>query len=87
MNAAIADSILALTSTADAAARGAGGWMGEFDGPDNEIENTADFYEMIAAYGLNKHGEDNPTWAQAMKSDKSNQWRDAARSESKTSND
>eukprot|EP00965_Chrysotila_dentata_P120470 3983699-Pleurochrysis_carterae.AAC.1 len=73
MNAAIADSILALTSTTATAPRDAGG-VEELDCPDHEIENTTDFYEMcdaeaIAAYGLKVHGEDNPTWAQAMKSD------------------
>eukprot|EP00965_Chrysotila_dentata_P176850 5840907-Pleurochrysis_carterae.AAC.4 len=60
--------------------------MEELDCPDHKIENTADFCEMcdaetIAAYGLKVHGNDNPTWAQAMKSDESNQWRDAARTE------
>eukprot|EP00965_Chrysotila_dentata_P092765 3062703-Pleurochrysis_carterae.AAC.1 len=32
-------------------------------------------------YGVKAHGDDNPRWAQAMKSDEANNWRDAARSE------
>eukprot|EP00965_Chrysotila_dentata_P010419 338981-Pleurochrysis_carterae.AAC.1 len=64
MNAAIAHSILALTSTTAAAPRDAGG-AEELDCPDQEIENTADFYEMCdaeatAAYRLKAHGKDNP---------------------------
>eukprot|EP00965_Chrysotila_dentata_P051332 1702471-Pleurochrysis_carterae.AAC.1 len=35
----------------------------------------------VATYGVKAHGDDNPTWAQAMKSDEANNWRDAARSE------
>eukprot|EP00965_Chrysotila_dentata_P024693 818442-Pleurochrysis_carterae.AAC.1 len=31
--------------------------------------------------GLKAHGEDNPTWSQAMKGDDAHQWRDAARTE------
>eukprot|EP00965_Chrysotila_dentata_P042081 1396179-Pleurochrysis_carterae.AAC.1 len=31
--------------------------------------------------GLKAHDEENPTWAQAMKSDEQHQWRDAARTE------
>eukprot|EP00965_Chrysotila_dentata_P111952 3702248-Pleurochrysis_carterae.AAC.1 len=31
--------------------------------------------------GLKAHGEDNPTWAQAMKGDDAHQWRDTARTE------
>eukprot|EP00965_Chrysotila_dentata_P109499 3618593-Pleurochrysis_carterae.AAC.1 len=37
--------------------------------------------DITEAYGLKVHGDDNPTWAQAMRSDEANQWRDAARAE------
>eukprot|EP00965_Chrysotila_dentata_P095546 3158010-Pleurochrysis_carterae.AAC.1 len=36
---------------------------------------------ITEAYGLKGHGDDNPTWAQAMRGDEANQWRDAARAE------
>eukprot|EP00965_Chrysotila_dentata_P050032 1657916-Pleurochrysis_carterae.AAC.1 len=35
----------------------------------------------IAAYGLKAHGKENPTWAQAIKSEEANNWRDAARAD------
>eukprot|EP00965_Chrysotila_dentata_P092532 3053704-Pleurochrysis_carterae.AAC.1 len=45
----------------------------------NPLNNgDADF---AAAYGLKANGDDNHTWAQAMKGDEANQWRDAARAE------
>eukprot|EP00965_Chrysotila_dentata_P128055 4234338-Pleurochrysis_carterae.AAC.1 len=37
--------------------------------------------DAITAYGLKAHGEENPTWAQAMRSKEGNHWRDAARAE------
>eukprot|EP00965_Chrysotila_dentata_P157201 5193854-Pleurochrysis_carterae.AAC.1 len=37
--------------------------------------------DITEVYGLKVHGDDNPTWAQAMRSDETNQWRDAARAE------
>eukprot|EP00965_Chrysotila_dentata_P247951 6208049-Pleurochrysis_carterae.AAC.5 len=38
--------------------------------------------DIFATYGAAKaHGDDNPTWAQAMRSDEANQWRNAARAE------
>eukprot|EP00965_Chrysotila_dentata_P163374 5396248-Pleurochrysis_carterae.AAC.2 len=38
--------------------------------------------DITEAHGLKAHGEDNPAWAQAMRSDEANQWRgDAARAE------
>eukprot|EP00965_Chrysotila_dentata_P095205 3147209-Pleurochrysis_carterae.AAC.1 len=35
----------------------------------------------VARYRVKAHGDDNPTGAQAMKSNEANNWRDAARSE------
>eukprot|EP00965_Chrysotila_dentata_P003433 111753-Pleurochrysis_carterae.AAC.3 len=37
--------------------------------------------DAIAAYGLKAHGEENSTWAQAMKSKEVNHCRNAARAE------
>eukprot|EP00965_Chrysotila_dentata_P040354 1339088-Pleurochrysis_carterae.AAC.1 len=73
MDAALADSILALLPTATAVLRDAGGesevdetWDNMF----NPLNNgDADF---PAAYGLKAHGDDNLTWAQAMKGDEAN---------------
>eukprot|EP00965_Chrysotila_dentata_P070916 2343828-Pleurochrysis_carterae.AAC.1 len=37
--------------------------------------------DFTAAYELKVHGDDNPTWTKAMKSDEANQWKDADRKE------
>eukprot|EP00965_Chrysotila_dentata_P021957 726698-Pleurochrysis_carterae.AAC.3 len=42
---------------------------------------TGDADTTAEAYGLKVYGEDNPTWAQAMRGDEANQWRDAAPAE------
>eukprot|EP00965_Chrysotila_dentata_P201125 6180400-Pleurochrysis_carterae.AAC.1 len=85
MNAARADSVLALMSATAAALRDARG-MGEFDCFDNARDVTVDLCDMcdagaVAAYGLIAHGKNNQTWAYAMKSVEANHWRDAARLE------
>eukprot|EP00965_Chrysotila_dentata_P106599 3520988-Pleurochrysis_carterae.AAC.2 len=81
MNAALADSILALFPTTAAALRVAGA--------ESEIDAEEDMHnpfemsdaDITEAYRLKVHEDDNPTWAQAMRSDEANQWRDAARAE------
>eukprot|EP00965_Chrysotila_dentata_P016375 541852-Pleurochrysis_carterae.AAC.1 len=82
MNAALDDSLLALLPEAAAVLRDAGG-----DAKNATSENDwDDLFELgdadvIEAYGLNVHGDDNSTWAKAMKSDEANKWKDAAREE------
>eukprot|EP00965_Chrysotila_dentata_P003268 106089-Pleurochrysis_carterae.AAC.1 len=80
MNAALADSTLALLPATAAVLRDAWGESRIDDEEDmiNLFEIDADITE---AYGLKAHGEDSPTWAQAMRSDEANQWRNAARAE------
>eukprot|EP00965_Chrysotila_dentata_P091976 3036041-Pleurochrysis_carterae.AAC.3 len=73
MNAALAKALLDLLS-ATAALCDAGGVA--------EIANLCGMFDATAVYGLKLHGDDNPTWAQAVKSDEAHHWRDAdARSE------
>eukprot|EP00965_Chrysotila_dentata_P031526 1051402-Pleurochrysis_carterae.AAC.1 len=73
MNAAIADSLLALLLATAAVLRDAGGdaenATGEKDLDDLFELGDAD---VIEAYSLNVHGDDNSTWAKAMKSDDAN---------------
>eukprot|EP00965_Chrysotila_dentata_P084584 2791918-Pleurochrysis_carterae.AAC.1 len=73
MNAALAVSLLALFLATAAVLRDAGGDAENATGE----KNLDDLFELgnadvIEAYGLNIHGDDNPTWAKAMKSDDAN---------------
>eukprot|EP00965_Chrysotila_dentata_P219870 6191404-Pleurochrysis_carterae.AAC.1 len=77
MNAAIANVILKLVPSA-AVLRDAGGA--------NESSEDDCLYDMCDedasfAMGLKTLDEENPTWAQAMKSDEEHNWRNAARTE------
>eukprot|EP00965_Chrysotila_dentata_P155510 5138488-Pleurochrysis_carterae.AAC.1 len=74
--------ITRLVPTTAAVLRDAGG-ESEIDTEEDMLNpfkiSDADITEV---YGLKVHGDDNPTfWAQAMRSDEANQWRDAARAE------
>eukprot|EP00965_Chrysotila_dentata_P092048 3038950-Pleurochrysis_carterae.AAC.1 len=73
MNAALADAIIALLPTAAAVPRDAGGDAEIITG-NNDLEIPFDMGDaaFTAAYGLKVHGDDNPTWAKAMKSDEAN---------------
>eukprot|EP00965_Chrysotila_dentata_P050340 1667728-Pleurochrysis_carterae.AAC.1 len=81
MNAALADSILALLPTTAALLRDAGG-ESRVDAEEEMLNlfETSDADSVTEAYGLKVHGDDNPTWA-PMRGDEPNQWRDAARAE------
>eukprot|EP00965_Chrysotila_dentata_P014226 471724-Pleurochrysis_carterae.AAC.1 len=75
MNAALVEALVAILASA-AALRDARGVA--------EIANLCCMCDAtaVAAYGVKARGDDNPTWAHAMKSDEANNWRDApARSE------
>eukprot|EP00965_Chrysotila_dentata_P171543 5661357-Pleurochrysis_carterae.AAC.1 len=81
MNRALADSILGLLPTTAAVLRDAKGESRIDDEEDMlNLFDTSDA-DITEAYGLKVHRDDNPTWAQAMRSDEANQWRDAARAE------
>eukprot|EP00965_Chrysotila_dentata_P022967 761017-Pleurochrysis_carterae.AAC.1 len=82
MNAALADAILALLPATAAVLRDAGGGS-EVDEERDDMRNLLNDSDagIAAAYRLKTHGDDNPTWAQAMKGDEANQWRDGARAE------
>eukprot|EP00965_Chrysotila_dentata_P165714 5471099-Pleurochrysis_carterae.AAC.1 len=73
MNAALAKAILALLPTAAAVPRDAGGDV-EITTGDNDLEIPFEmgYTDFTAAYGLKVLGDDNPTWAKAMKSDEAN---------------
>eukprot|EP00965_Chrysotila_dentata_P060223 1996745-Pleurochrysis_carterae.AAC.1 len=84
MNAALDIAIVALLPSA-AAVRDAGGaseddWHEKALNDIFTLGNESDA-DVSMAMRLKAHGEDNPTWAQAMKGDNAHQWRDAARTE------
>eukprot|EP00965_Chrysotila_dentata_P215210 6188633-Pleurochrysis_carterae.AAC.2 len=86
MNTALADSLLALFTSTAAALRDAGG-VDEICSDDEHSDNIRNLFDESDAgdielvMGLKTHGNDNPTWAQAMRSDEANRSRDAARTD------